>query len=316
MSYDSGEQTMYRQWVQLGLIVFFVSRNSIGSAVNVDDFSVGPLDLYALQGQPAASINQTGLDTSHVVGGKRFVTLQAIRRSPTATGGVHVAVDPSQSEFAYDADPGMTAANFSIQYGKLTDPLHADLAYDGANSLVLDFGFADFEPGLGYFDLVVDTEPGGRYLYFPVTNSPYPFSFVLPFKAFGLGSNFSDVVSIELGTSNGNLPGDFALTGIRTAFFPDGDYNFDGTVNESDFLVWRSHFGQSGPYNFYPVDPADGNRDAIVDAADYTIWRDNLGATAAESFSLPQVPEPRSGVLGVAGLATCLLTIRRANPKI
>lgn len=56
----------------------------------------------------------------------------------------------------------------------------------------------------------------------------------------------------------------------------NGDYNCDGTVDVSDYQLWRSTFGSQ------PEDSrctADGNGDGRVDAADYTVWRDNLGAT-------------------------------------
>jgi len=56
----------------------------------------------------------------------------------------------------------------------------------------------------------------------------------------------------------------------------EGDYDFDGEVDQADFQAWREQFGSTGPF---PVngDYADGNRNTKVDAADYVIWRKNLG---------------------------------------
>jgi hypothetical protein len=55
-----------------------------------------------------------------------------------------------------------------------------------------------------------------------------------------------------------------------------GDYDGSGTVDDDDWIQWKSDFGTT-------VTPAgsgsDGNGDGYVDAADYTVWRDNFGAT-------------------------------------
>jgi hypothetical protein len=78
----------------------------------------------------------------------------------------------------------------------------------------------------------------------------------------------------------------------------DGDYNFDGNVDEADHATWRAQFGSTGPF---PIDGdyADGNRDGIVDAADYVFWREHLGTGAGALSAGPpaSVPEPSSQVL-------------------
>ena len=52
-----------------------------------------------------------------------------------------------------------------------------------------------------------------------------------------------------------------------------GDANGDNLVNETDFTIWLSHFGQaiSGVIN------GDFNGDGHVDGVDYTIWLNNYG---------------------------------------
>ncbi|QDU55036.1 CotH kinase family protein [Aeoliella mucimassa] len=55
-----------------------------------------------------------------------------------------------------------------------------------------------------------------------------------------------------------------------------GDYDGNGTVEQADYLVWKTQFGQEVAT---PGTGADGNLDGVVSLADYTIWRDNLGAT-------------------------------------
>jgi hypothetical protein len=56
-----------------------------------------------------------------------------------------------------------------------------------------------------------------------------------------------------------------------------GDFDNNGIVNESDYLVWRSNFGKSTA----PGTSADGTGDGMVDTADYLLWRKNLGAAMA-----------------------------------
>jgi hypothetical protein len=273
-------------------------------AVTIDDFSAGAFSLEVLRHEND-SVTITGLPPNNTLGGSRFVTLYGAGPSPESS--VRVSVETAFSELHYDADPGATATNFVVGYGYTTS-LQANLLSDGANSLVFDFAFADFEPGLGYFDIVVTTQPGGKYLYVPVANSSVPFSLVLPYRAFGTNTNFANVSKINIGTGNGNLRGDFALAGIRTAYYSDGDFNFDGSVDGQDYAVWSSHFGN---FNFgYPVDPADGNRDGRVDTADYVLWRAALPEGTADS---PPTSVPEAGQLAILVSAlVILLSLRRA----
>lgn len=285
----------------------------------IDDFSAGAFSIDVVRYE-TESVTLTNLPVSHVLGGSRFVTLNGLGPSPASS--VRVAVDDPAGELRYDADAGATAANFIVQYGR-TNGLQADLLADGSNAIVFDFANADFETGYGALDIFVGTEPGGRYLFVPVSNSTTPFSLVLPYRAFSTGAsgaNFANVTSIRFGTGNGNLRGDFRLTALHTAYFPDGDFNFDGSVDELDHALWRSHFGNAGPYGgAYPIDPADGNRNGIVDAADYVMWHKNLGATAGGAGITIGVPEPSAfgyALLALIGaIAFSSLRVGRSTRK-
>jgi hypothetical protein len=59
-----------------------------------------------------------------------------------------------------------------------------------------------------------------------------------------------------------------------------GDYNRDGTVNNSDYSTWRSSFGQIGAGL-----AADGNGNGVVDTADYIVWRNNLGRSSSQGIA-------------------------------
>lgn len=78
----------------------------------------------------------------------------------------------------------------------------------------------------------------------------------------------------------------------------EGDYDNNGTVNNSDYTVWRQNFGSTTLLG------ADGNINGVVDAADYAIWRKNFGnslpgAGAGSGLGLVNVavPEPAAGAL-------------------
>lgn len=62
---------------------------------------------------------------------------------------------------------------------------------------------------------------------------------------------------------------------VSTPTIKQGDANGDGFVDEADYSIWLSHFGQavSGGAN---VGDFDGS--GIVDGVDYTVWLKNYGA--------------------------------------
>src|SRR5690606_17008400 len=85
-----------------------------------------------------------------------------------------------------------------------------------------------------------------------------------------------------------------------------GDYNLDGTVDASDYAVWKSAFGLASVDSLIP---ADGNGDGVVDPADYTVWRNNLGASTANlslNSATAKVPEPTTIVMGMSVLVAGL----------
>lgn len=111
----------------------------------------------------------------------------------------------------------------------------------------------------------------------------------------GVGQTVVGGTLDESGNTTFNLPAlnPYALLVINPVLLI-GDYNFDGTVDAEDFVVWQQSFGSTTNLS------ADGNQDGSVDAADFTIWRDHF---AAGGGSTAAVPEPCSLLL-LASLAS------------
>jgi hypothetical protein len=136
---------------------------------------------------------------------------------------------------------------------------------------------------------------------------------LLPFRSIGLGRAWNpntvpiDYLNIHVKQPNGTD------ADVSKVLMVDGDYAFDGIVDQTDFAFWSINFGSTEP-------TSDGNHNGIVDAADYTIWRDNLGAHRG-NFSLGQasalgglaaVPEPSGVMLALlAGGALVQVRLRR-----
>ena len=69
------------------------------------------------------------------------------------------------------------------------------------------------------------------------------------------------------------------------------DFNFDGTVDGSDFQIWMSHRFQTGTN----AHTGDANDDGVTDVADFNLWNE---ARARSTL----VPEPPLGTGAMGGL--------------
>lgn len=81
-----------------------------------------------------------------------------------------------------------------------------------------------------------------------------------------------------------------------------GDYDINGTVNQSDYATWRSNFGSNLLLG------ADGNHNRVVDAADYVLWRKRLGQAAAAGADAGDVARLNS-VSGSANESSAVIPV-------
>jgi hypothetical protein len=107
--------------------------------------------------------------------------------------------------------------------------------------------------------------------------------------------------------SNANWQLIYNPTSVRLQVALPGDYNFDGTIDAADYVVWRKTLGQTG----FGL-AADGNANNEVDQLDYNVWRAHFGQPAgsgAAASANAAVPEPATSVLLM--LAAAGLCLRR-----
>ena len=86
----------------------------------------------------------------------------------------------------------------------------------------------------------------------------------------------------------------------------EGDYNGNGTVDATDYTVWRDTLGASVTAG----QGADGNSNGTIDAGDYDFWRARFGNTVPGSGSSAVVPEPATVNLALLAISLGLIRLR------
>ncbi len=153
------------------------------------------------------------------------------------------------------------------------------------------------------YETLVEQQELGRNIGFQMVSSSYSSRFGGDFleavaTAFEAGGQWLEIYVADVH----NIP-------------PTGDYNFDGTVDAADYVVWRKMLGQVGV-----AIPADGNQNDQVDPADHSVWRTSFGDTsgagssgaAGSSSTNAAVPEPNGVALWLgSGILWALRRRRR-----
>jgi peptidyl-prolyl cis-trans isomerase A (cyclophilin A) len=119
------------------------------------------------------------------------------------------------------------------------------------------------------------------------------------------GEDFDEipVKNVQTVLNQGDITNnDAIMVNVTVLNYRAGDYDFNGTVNQADYTLWRNNFGSTT--NAAP----DGNGDGVVDARDYAVWRNTLGQTGGPGSGAGDlgsgVPEPSTVFLAVS---SCLL---------
>jgi hypothetical protein len=199
-------------------------------AILIDDFSQGDVTLTDSTAIGSVSDLKTGLDPLHTAAGARHITFNVYDMAPFGDMG-NVTVSVSSGSLRHQPQPGLTAANFFVNYGVTSlglPPMSLNLAADGAHSLALDFLSAMPDASLSAntnfgYDLIIKSGNGTSILAsrtFPVSASSFtvrhPFAAMTNVQPIGSTFDFSNVTEIRFGTSNGTFYGPFSLTSIRT----------------------------------------------------------------------------------------------------
>jgi hypothetical protein len=124
---------------------------------------------------------------------------------------------------------------------------------------------------------------GSKWLY--GQNQTTPLETPMPS---GLGNSFSVSVPFR------------SIVALLIEATLQGDYNRDGTVDASDYVVWRKTLNQTVTRG----SGADGDANGIIQLADLNIWRANFGATSGGGASTA-VPEPSAAILATLAALAC-----------
>ncbi len=263
-------------------------------AIVIDDFSVGPVMVDG----PSGTAAQTGLDPSHVIGGRRDIFVEH--------AGDRAQVETGKGRFHFTTDAG-DFGYVRLTYGQ-GGPLGVDFTAQGHDRI--RFRFVDVT-NTGIFWTYVNTtlppSSNGLELQTAIRALGSYGIIEVPYSLYN--ADFTNVSNFVVHDIRVPANSHYAIEEIVTAGPPlAGDYNRNGTVDDADYFEWRRLVGKSvgGGLILGP----DGNEDGRVDAADYVLWRKNYGTTGAAAPLVASVPEPSAASLSwFAGMA--LLRLRR-----
>jgi hypothetical protein len=203
---------------------------------------------------------------------------------------------PGTAHFNGGFSPGASPANISIE---------GSVSFADSNTLFIEIGGTT--PGTQYDRLAID---GSATL-----DGELNISRLNGFMPTG-GQQFTILTASSIVNNGFTLAGSAAnlfdlIVGstsvILQAIGLTGDYNHNGIVDATDYVVWRKSAGLTGPGL-----AADGNNNNQIDSGDLDVWRSHFGqasGSAAGTGLAGAVPEPNS--LGLALVAMMVFFGRR-----
>lgn len=227
-------------------------------------------------------------DSSSIVGGTGLAPITAL--------SLGIAKDPANS--AYENWRRFTTNTLLVD----DDDADAD-AFSGT---------IEFAGGLPVgVDLVADVQLEVVGALGATITGYYPGQFVINGGQFEFQAEGMPVLDTIFGTSEFHLKWDFSGR-LSTIVADAGDYDGDGRVDGTDFLLWQRTLGAE-------VEPdgsaADGDESGLVDAGDLVVWKDNFGTGPQASLDVESqaVPEPAAWTAALVALGA-LAAMRRRSP--
>ena len=116
-----------------------------------------------------------------------------------------------------------------------------------------------------------------------------------------------DTAATQTGSHAGAVSGSVLVASLA-------DFNGNLVVDGTDLVFWRNGFSPTGAT--FAHGNVDGDGDS--DGADFLLWQRQMGTHALASGAAQAIPEPRGGVLAVAGAlaAIAVASGRRKPPGI
>lgn len=184
-------------------------------AATLDDFTVGPVSLTVTD-RLGETVTQTGLDTDHVVGGRRILSIRPVEDTPD---GVTAVIDPDAADgrFAFTADPNVFSY-FTLQYGSDENPLNLDLTAT-ADAFRLNNVRSSLTGAFGLYDIYINFRGTNYEADIPFVNSAEPYDLTIPFSAFGPDADLTQVDRIYV--SGGRIPGGSTISFDSITLVPE-----------------------------------------------------------------------------------------------
>ncbi|MEO1498786.1 MAG: glycosyl hydrolase [Planctomycetota bacterium] len=284
--------------------------NHVIGVIDLDLATTGndSLALY-VNGQPVSTL--TGQQVTDWAGGN----LAGLGAGASSVTGVSSgAGDPFHGAIAlarYYENTAFEAADALQNYDALTQALLEPTTVSIGEDLLVEFG-SDLRLDVGDDGIADKIAVGGAMIVNGATLSvghagSGELSAGDAFDLFDFQSaslSFSDAALPQLGDGLRWRLDRLAIDGSIEVVLA-GDLNGDGSVDVSDYTVWRDSNQQS----VLRYTNGDSNGDGFVDEADYADWVANFGATAP--LASIAVPEPLLGWIGLLGLA--VLNRRRSQ---